>query len=289
MNFINDIIDGLRSGSIYALIALAFSLGANICGIINFVNGEIFMISIYIIAFCYGLKIPLILSVIISMIICALFNVTIEKYIYRPFYKHPKITGLIVSIGMAFLIQNIFVLFFSSDPINIGNTISGQFKFGALEIEYTVLISILIAFSLMIATYGILKYTKIGKIIRAVCENYESTTLMGIDADKIISLVFAICAVLLVCSGCLFYLSFPIANPYIGTMIGLRALAASIIGGLGLIQGSILTCVSGAVISGFLIGIIETVVKSYISVQLSDVVIFAFLAIFLLVNHKKYK
>ncbi len=289
MSFMDTIIDSLRSGSIYALVALAFALGFNVCGIMNFVNGEIFVISIYIISLLCFVNIPFWLAVIISILICAAFNVVIERYIYKPLLKRPKINALVVSIGLAFLIQNIFVLFLSSDPFAVPNVVSGELKIGVFEIEYTAIISILVAIFTMVILYEILKRTKFGRMIRAVSENSEATALMGINVDKIISVVFAICALLIVFGGLLFCLSFPIADPYTGTMIALRSLAGSIIGGLGLVSGSIPACIPGAVFGGFLIGLIETFVKSYISIQLADVVIFIFLAVFLLINHKRYK
>lgn len=288
MGFINDIIDSLRTGSIYALIALAFTLGANICGLINFVNGELFIIGIYVVAFCCKLHIPFIFSVIISMAVCAFFNIIIEIYIYKPLFKRKKIHDLIVSIGLAFLIQNVFVLLFSSNPKNLPNMVSGEVKIGPFEVEYVVLISFLIAITLMFAICEFLRYTKLGKMIRAVSENSEATALMGINNDKIISFVFGICGILLACSGSLFCISFPVFDPYSGTMIGLRALVGAIIGGLGIVSGSIPRAVTGAIMGGFFIGIIETLVKSYISVQMSDIAIFLILSVYLLANRKKY-
>lgn len=289
MNLINSIIDSLLAGGIYALIALAFTLGVNICGLINFVNGELFVICIYIINLCVNLHIPFIFSVIITMIICAISNMALEFYFYRPILKRNKFHSLIVSIGLAFLIQNVFVFIFGSNPQNLSDAVIGTLMFGSIEIEYSLFICFIVTLALMFAVYSLLKYTKLGKMIRAVSENSDSTALMGINNDKIILIVFGICSILLTAAASLFYMSISVTDPYVGTMIGLRSLAATIIGGLGIISGSVPESVIGAIAGGFIVGLIETLTRTYVSTQMSDIAIFLILAVYLTVNCKKYK
>lgn len=289
MNLISSIINSLLAGGIYALIALAFTLGVNICGLINFVNGELFVICIYIINLCVNLRIPFIFSVIITMIICAISNMALEFYFYRPILKRNKFHSLIVSIGLAFLIQNVFVFIFGSDPQNLSDAVIGTLMFGSIEIEYSLFICFIVTLALMFAVYSLLKCTKLGKMIRAVSENSDSTALMGINNDKIILIVFGICSILLTAAASLFYMSISVTDPYVGTMIGLRSLAAAIIGGLGIISGSVPESVIGAIAGGFIVGLIETLTRTYVSTQMSDIAIFLILAVYLTVNCKKYK
>ena len=289
MNLIGNIIDSLLAGGIYALIALAFTLGVNICGLINFVNGELFIISIYIIDFCCSLHIPFLFSVITSMIFCAAFNIVLEFYFYRPILKRNKMHSLIVAIGLAFLIQNVFVFVFGSDPKNLSDAVLGTLKIGSIEIEYSLFVCFIVTLALMLAVYSLLKFTKLGKMIRAVSENSDSTALMGINNEKIILIIFGICAILISAASSLFYMSISVTDPYVGTMIGLRALAAAIIGGLGIISGSVAESVIGAIAGGFIVGLIETLTRTYVSTQMSDIAIFLILAVYLTVNCKKYK
>jgi len=180
-------------------------------------------------------------------------------------------------------------LIFSSDPKNLANNISGSYRFGGLRINFTELISVLVSFGIIFIIYELSKCTKFGKMIRAVSENSEATALMGIDNNKIICFVYGLCGLLTACASSLFYISSPIVDPYSGTMIGLRALSGAIIGGLGIIPGSIPETVPRALLGGFFIGMLETLVKSYISVQASDIFIFFILAVYLFVNNKKYQ
>ena len=288
MSFINNIFSSLETASVYALLALVFTLGANINGLINFVTGQLFMITIFVISCLCDFNLSFLISALLAVVISIAFNMLIYLGVYKFIQQRSQVVNLIVSIGLSFLIQNVFVFIFSADPKNLTNVVTGYCKIGSLSVDYIELIAVFIALVAMFLVYQLSKRTKFGKMIRAVSENSEATALMGIDNDKIICIVYGICGFLTALASILFYMSSPIVDPYVGTMIGLRALCGAMIGGLGIVPGSEPEAIPRAIIGGFVIGLIETLVKSYISIQAADIFIFFILAVYLFVNNKKY-
>lgn len=288
MGLLNGLIDSLEMASIYALIALALTLGANINGVINFILGPLFVISIYLISFFCDLKLPIVISILIAMIICGVINVFIKKYVYDLIAMHSGMMSVIVSLGLSFIIQDLFVMIFKANPRKLFCNIKGAYKFAFLEINYAELICLGVFLLAIIISYIFMRYVRLGKIIRAVSENSESTALMGIDNNKIINLIYIICAGLVAIAGSFFCLSFTLVDPFSGNMILMRALIGAFIGGLGIVSGSFSKSVVNALCGGFLVGIIEFLVKNYVSVEASDVILFLVLAIYLFANNQKY-
>ena len=288
MHIFKNIIDGFEMASIYALISLALTLGANINGIINFIMGQLFVISIYMIAFFYDLKMPIIISVLLAIIVCVFINLLIKKYVYDILKRHSQMMSLIVSIGVSFVIQDIFVFIFSADPKKLFYTVDGTYRSGIFEINYTDLICASIFLLVMLISYLFIKYTRLGKIIRAVSEDSESTALMGIDNNKIICFVYGICAGLVAIAGSFFCITFSLVDPFSGNMIILRSLIGAIIGGLGIVSGSLSKSVIGALCGGFAVGLFEILIKNYAVAGASDIFLFCMLAVYLFINNKKF-
>ena len=287
LNILRGLVDGFEMASIYALISLALTLGANVNGIINFIMGQLFVISVYVIAFFCDLKMPIVISILIAIAICVAINLLVKKYVYDLIKKNSQMMSLIVSIGVSFVIQDIFVFLFKSDPKKLFYTISGTYKFGFFEIGYMDLICLLVFLFIMLLSYLFIKYTRLGKIIRAVSEDSDSTALMGIDNNKIVCFVYEICSGLVAIAGSFFCISFPLVDPFSGNMIILRSLIGAIIGGLGIVSGSLSKSVVGALCGGFAVGLFEILIKNYMP-GLSDIVLFCILGIYLFVNNRKF-
>ena len=288
MNILNKLVDGFEMASIYALISLALTLGANVNGIINFLMGQLFVISIYVIGFLYDLKMPIIFAVLIAIVICVGINLLVKTCIYDLLKKHSRMMSLIVSIGVSFVVQDIFIFLFRSDPKKLFYTVNGVYKSGTLKINYTDLICASVFLLIMLISYLFIKYTRLGKIIRAVSEDSESTALMGIDNNKIICFVYGICAGLTAIAGSFFGITFSLVDPFSGHMIILRSLIGAIIGGLGILSGSLSKSVIGALCGGFAVGLFEILIKNYAVAGTSDIILFCILAIYLFLNNKKF-
>ncbi len=288
LDILNKLIDSFEMASIYALISLALTLGANINGMINFIMGQLFVISIYVIAFFCDLKVPIMISLLVAIAVCVIINLLIKKYVYDLVKRHSQMMSLIVSIGVSFVIQDIFVFVFRANPKKLFYTVNGTYKSGIIEINYTDLICLLVFLFIMLAGYLFVKYTRLGKIIRAVSEDSESTALMGIDNDKIICFVYGICAGLVAIAGSFFCITFSLADPFSGNMIILRSLIGAIIGGLGIVSGSLSKSVIGALCGGFAVGLFEILIKNYAVAGASDIFLFCMLAVYLFINNKKF-
>ena len=288
MNLLSGLIDTLEMASIYALIALALTLGTNINGIINFVLGPLFIISIYTISFFCDLKLPMVIAILIAIIICGAINFFIKKYVYDLIATRSGMMKIIVSLGLSFIIQDLFIMLFKSNPRKLFCNISGAYKLAFLEINYAELVCLGVFLLIMVIGYAFMRYAKLGKIIRAVSESPESTALMGINNSKIVNTVYIICAVLVVIAGSFFCFSFTLVDPFSGNMILMRSLIGAFIGGLGIISGSLSKSVVRALCGGFVIGLIEFLIKNYIAIEASDVFLFLVLAIYLFVNNEKY-
>ena len=288
MNILNKLVDGFEMASIYALISLALTLGANVNGIINFLMGQLFVISIYVIGFLYDLKMPIIFAVLIAIVICVGINLLVKTCVYDLLKKHSRMMSLIASIGVSFVVQDIFIFLFRSDPKKLFYTVNGVYKSGTLEINYTDLICASVFLLIMLISYLFIKYTRLGKIIRAVSEDSESTALMGIDNNKIICFVYGICAGLTAIAGSFFGITFSLVDPFSGHMIILRSLIGAIIGGLGIVSGSLSNSVIGALCGGFAVGLFEILIKNYAAAGTSDIILFCILAVYLFLNNKKF-
>ncbi|NLK71823.1 MAG: branched-chain amino acid ABC transporter permease [Clostridiales bacterium] len=269
-------INGLSVGSIYALIALGYTMVYGIIKLINFAHGEIMMAGAYfafLIAITTNLPFPLVL--VFSMIMAAILGMFTEYIAYKPLRNAPRISALITAIGVSFFLQNLALVIFKANPKIMPELIVKKpISIGALKIGTVTLTTLVLSIIFMIILDIFVKKTKPGKAMRAVSEDKEAAMLMGINVDRTISITFAIGSALGALGGVLYSITYTQVFPTMGVMPGLKAFVAAVLGGIGLIPG--------AVLGGFVIGMIETVSKAYISSQWSDAIVFGLLIIVLL-------
>ncbi|MCD2502921.1 branched-chain amino acid ABC transporter permease [Clostridium sp. NSJ-145] len=278
MAFIQQIINGLSLGSIYALIALGYTMVYGIIKLINFAHGDIYMIGAFVGLYCgTTLKLSLIPTLLISMLGAALVGVIVEKVAYKPLRNSPRITLLITAIGVSLLLQNGMRLLMGPSPKAFPKLLSKEvIKIGALSIETSKILMLAVSIVLVLLLQIIVYKTKVGKAMRGASYDIEAASLMGINVNNIISLTFAIGSALAGAAGVLVSLAFTVVEPYMGIIPGLKAFIAAVLGGIGSIPG--------ALVGGLLIGLTETLTKAYISTTLSDAIVFAILIIILLVK-----
>lgn len=273
--FIMQIFNGINIGSIYALIALGYTMVYGIAKLINFAHGDIIMVGAYV---CYFMlkvfNLPVLVSVLISIAACVILGITIEKVAYKPLRNASRITLLITAIGMSYLLQASFQLMFTSNPKPYPTVISlPALTIGGLTISSNYYVTFIVSVILMVLLNLFIQKTKTGKAMRAVSEDQGAAMLMGIDINKTISITFAIGSGLAAIAGILYCSSYPVVSPYIGSLPGIKAFIAAVLGGIGSIPG--------AVLGAFILGMIETFTKAYISSQLSDAIVFIVLILML--------
>jgi len=278
--FLNHLINGLHVGSIYALIALGYTMVYGIVRLINFAHGDLIMVGAYAALFCITLfGFPLLFAVIGAVVVCALFGVTIERVAYRPLRQRnaPRISALITAIGVSFLLENGFQLLFSATFRPFPSIIPARPLFpGAVRLPVSALVTIVTVGALMAALTLFIARTKMGKAMRAVSEDMGAAQLMGVNVNTTISVTFAIGSALAAIGSVLYCAAYPQVQPYMGAMLGLKAFVAAVFGGIGVIPG--------AMLGGFAMGIAETMSKAYIDSQISDAVVFGILIVVLLVK-----
>ncbi len=279
MIFLDHLINGLSLGSIYAIIALGYTMVYGIAKMLNFAHGDVIMIGAYI-AFC-GLQywgIPPVLAILLAMVFCTVLGVTIEGFAYRPLRQATSLAVLITAIGMSYLLQNIALMIWGANPKSFPTTfINGSnFRLGQLNISSATLFTIIANVIIMVTLTLFTSRTKLGKAMRCVSEDRGAAELMGINVNRTISLTFAIGSALAAIAGVLLCSSYPILQPTTGSMPGIKAFTAAVFGGIGSIPG--------AMLGGILLGVIEIFGKAYISTELGDAIVFAVLIIVLLVK-----
>ncbi|WP_297428541.1 branched-chain amino acid ABC transporter permease [Clostridium sp.] len=278
MEFLQQLINGLALGSVYALLALGYTMVYGIIQLINFAHGEIYMIGAFSGFYCAStLKLPLIPTLLVAMAVSALAGIIIEKVAYKPLRNSPRIALLITAIGVSLFLQNAMRLLVGSSPKPFPDLINaGSINLGPIQIEVKTILMFGVSALLVISLQFIVYKTKVGKAMRASSQDMEAASLMGINVDNTISITFAIGSALAGIAGVLVAISYPSITPYMGAMPGLKAFVAAVLGGIGSIPG--------ALVGGIAIGLLETFSKAYISTNFSDAIVFSILIIILLIK-----
>lgn len=277
MALINQLLNGIQIGSIYALVALGYSMVYGIVKLINFAHGDIIMVGAYLSLYAMTAgQIPGWAAVIVSTLGCVAMGVLIEKVAYKPLRNSARISLLITAIGISLLLQNLAQLVFSANPKMFTGLFEGALIIGELRITTATLVTILVTIAIMVGLMVLVNKSRIGKSMRAVAEDNETAQLMGINVNSTISLTFALGSALAAIAAVLYVCSYPQIKPTMGSMLGLKAFVAAVLGGIGSIPG--------AALGGVVIGILESLTKSYISSQLADAVVFGILIAVLLVK-----
>jgi len=272
--FFMQFINGLNIGSIYALIALGYTMVYGIAKLINFAHGDVIMVGAYISFISMKFGLPWWLAVIISIIVCAVLGVVMEKVAYKPLRNASRISLLITAIGISYLLQNAFQLIFGANPQPYHAFITlPALNLGGISIQANYYITFSVSVVLMILLTLFVNKTTMGKAMRAVSEDEGAAKLMGINVDTTISLTFAIGCALAAIAGILYANCYPMINPTLGSLPGIKAFIAAVLGGIGSIPG--------AVIGAFILGMVEAMTKAYISSQLTDTIVFAILILML--------
>jgi branched-chain amino acid transport system permease protein len=279
---IQQLINGLKIGSVYALVALGYTMVYGIIRLINFAHGDFIMVGGYTILFTIPvmlkLGLPVWCAVFIAIIICAAVGVTVEQIAYRPVRRSgSSISSLITAISVSLFIENLALLIIGGAPKTVPRIFKfGNITYGKININGNSLLTIIIGLIVMLLLTFFVKETRIGKAMRAVSEDGQASTLMGINIHRIITITFMIGSGLAAIASMMYCTAYPQVNPYMGSMLGLKAFVAAVLGGIGIIPG--------AMLGGIVIGFVETMTKSYISSSFSDAVVFAILIVVLLVK-----
>ena len=278
MVFITQLLNGLSLGSIYALVALGYSMVYGIVQLINFAHGDIIMVggyTIYLVMVVAGL--PAWLAVLAPIVVCALAGVLIERIAYHRLLTHnaERISLLITALGVSLFLQNLFMLLFKADAKNLQG-MDGYIELGGLQITNTTLINIIVSVIMMVMLQLLVNKTKIGKAMQATSEDAGAAKLMGINTSNIILITFAVGSALAAVGAVLYCNTYPQIKPTMGNLLGLKAFVAAVLGGIGSIPG--------AMLGGYLLGVVEQLTKAYISTTVTDAVVFAILILVLLVR-----
>ncbi len=293
MEFLSYLINGVSLGSIYAIIALGYTMVYGIAKMLNFAHGDVIMVGAYVSFYTTSFAAnsllgenpsalasagATLLSVLVAMAVCTGLGVIIEGLAYRPLRQAGSLAVLITAIGVSYFLQNGAQLLFGANPVNFTPVISGQLTLfsGRLRISYVALLTVAACIVIMLALTAFTSRSKMGKAMRACSEDRGAAQLMGINVNRTISMTFAIGSALAAIAGVLLCSYSPVLKPTTGSMPGIKAFTAAVFGGIGSIPGAFL--------GGILLGIIEAMAQAYISTQLSNSILFAVLIVVLLVK-----
>ena len=280
MSFLQYLVNGISIGSVYAIIALGYTMVYGIAKMLNFAHGDVIMVGAYI-SFCVTnyLGLPAWVSILAAMAVCTVLGIIIEGLAYKPLRGTSSLAVLITAIGVSYFLQNAAQLLWGSAPKNFTSIVTfAPIKLfdGQLTITGEVLLTVVASVVIMIGLTLFTGKTRMGKAMRAVSEDRDAAQLMGINVNRTISMTFAIGSALAAIAGVLLCSTVPTLQPTTGSMPGIRAFTAAVFGGIGSIPG--------AMLGGILLGIIETMTKAYLSTQFSDAIVFLVLIVVLLVK-----
>ncbi len=280
--FIQQLVNGLSLGSIYALIALGYTMVYGIVKLINFAHGDVMMVGAYagyfVLCALGATPVGMVCAFAAAMVMCALLILVIERIAYRPLRSAPRLNSLITAIAVELILQNLMRVlpFVGPDPREFPTMATVNLKFGLVSISNIQIIVIVLSAILMIILNYIVNYTKMGKAMRAVSFDLGASSLMGINVNRIIATTFVIGSVLAGAGGVLYATYYPQIDPVMGYIPGLKAFVAAVLGGIGSIPG--------AMAGGIILGVAETMVKAYVSSSYADAVSYCILIVILLVK-----
>lgn len=281
MSFISYLVNGISLGSVYAIIALGYTMVYGIAKMLNFAHGDVIMIGAYVVfTVVSGLGLPPVAGILVAVALCTLLGITIERVAYKPLRMAASpLAVLITAIGVSYLLQNIALLIYGANTKSFTSVVTVpalKLAEGQLTISGETIVTIAACIVIMAGLTLFIKKTKAGQAMLAVSEDKGAAQLMGINVNATIALTFAIGSALAAVAGVLLCSTYPSLTPYTGAMPGIKAFVAAVFGGIGSIPG--------AMIGGILLGIIEILGKAYISSQMADAIVFAVLIVVLLVK-----
>ena len=277
MAFLSYLIGGLGLGSVYAIIALGYSMVYGIAKMLNFAHGDVIMVGAFVAYFAISkYNLPLLVGVVIAVVVCTILGVVIERLAYKPLRQASSLSVLITAIGVSYFLQNSAMLLWGTDTKIFPNVLRGSLNLGGLSIPYLTLITILTCIVIMVVLTLFINKTKTGRAMRACSEDKGAAALMGINVNRIISITFAIGSGLAAIASALLVATYTSVYPTLGSMPGIKAFTAAVFGGIGSIPGAFL--------GGLVLGVVENLSRAYISTQLSDAIVFMVLIIVLLIK-----
>ncbi len=280
MSFLSYLIKGVSLGSVYSIIALGYTMVYGIAKMLNFAHGDVIMVGGYVIFTAMStIGLSPWIAVLLSIILCTLLGITIERVAYKPLRKAPSLAVLITAIGVSYLLQNLALLIFGADSKSFSSVIALpalKLAGGALTISGETLVTIPLCIIIMISLTAFVKKSKTGRSMLAVSEDKDAAVLMGVNVNKTIAITFAIGSSLAAVASVMLYSSYPSLSSTSGAMPGIKAFVAAVFGGIGSIPG--------AMIGGILLGVVEILGRAYISSQLADAILFLILILVLLIK-----
>ena len=280
MTFLSFLISGISLGSIYAIIALGYTMVYGIAKMLNFAHGDVIMVGAYICFYATSrFELPAIAGVLLAIVVCTILGIVIERLAYKPLRAAPILAVLITAIGVSYFLQNAALLLWSSNPKVFSSVVpegSVSLFGGQLTIPYVTLVTIAACIVIVLVLVWFTGKTKMGKAMRACSEDKAAAQLMGINVNRTISMTFAIGSALAAIAGVLLCSYSPVLQPTTGSMPGIKAFTAAVFGGIGSIPG--------AFVGGILLGIIEAMAQAYISTSLANSIVFGVLIVVLLVK-----
>jgi branched-chain amino acid transport system permease protein len=278
MEWIQQLVNGLFLGSIYALLALGYTMVYGIIKLINFAHGDVYMVGAFVGSFFIArLELPFFIALVLAMMICAILGVLIEFLAYRRLRHSTRVAALITAIGVSFLLENIFIFFFNSQVRPFPQAIQvKQFSIGKIQVSNVQVLILAVSLVLMFLLQIIVKKTKMGKAMRAVSVDSQAAQLMGINVNRTISFTFALGSALAGAAGVLIGLYYNSMEPLMGVVPGLKAFVAAVLGGIGIIPG--------AALGGLVIGMIEALTSASVIGTFRDAIVYSVLILILLVR-----